>query len=440
MDPYQKELFSKENLDPYRNDPRIQHSLNGMAILNCNEFLQWYNFSTATRSPKTDKEMIVNLQHDLLDNMPNEACGGKIGIDYGTKAIINMVKSKFDVLFILAPKHNILKTQEFSKESKTALKWKIKHILGFIVVEKGECKRLPNTYSVNLICARANPEYKNLTKIPKGVYKRERARAALLMGGYLYCAKKLYVEKTKALAQQTLAPPPGFAKQPFATLSVQPLAPPPGLAQQQFPQQPLASKDQTMGILELAGGYTNINGFMSYSKMGFVKNLDLFNSQCFRDYGNLPMSVDLTSISGDRIIGLASGKETITDFGSDNRFMKLKPKTERQFEIQTEIAALFNLLYQLEYAFTTSFRLDRVEAKIVEQFDRNFYQNQLDSDYESRDPEMEDYLYYFNYRINELIFNFNAKTPSKTLKSHKSTSAYMERKKRSATARRIKTL
>jgi len=418
MDPYQKELFSKENLDPYRNDPRIQHSLNGMTILNCDEFLQWYNFSTTTRSPKTDKEMVIYLQHELLDNMPYEACGGKIGRDYGTKAIINMVKPNFDVLFILAPKYYILKNQELGSETKTSLQWKIKHILGFIVVEKGECKKLPNTYSVNLICARANPEYKNLTKIPKNEYKREKARAAVLMGGYLYCAKKLYEEKP--LPHQTLGPPPGL-----------------GTSAQQ--QQGLAPKDdQTMGILELAYGYININGFMSYSKMGFVKNLDLFNSQCFSDYGNLPMSVDLTKTTYDRIIGLASGTETITDFGSDNKYMKLKPKTERQVAIQKEIAVLFNLIYQIEYVFTTNFRLDRAEAKIIDQFDREFYQYQLDNDYETTDPELDDYLHYFNNRIKELIFHFNAKTPSKTLKSRKSLS--IERKKNSTTAKRLRTV
>jgi surface protein len=53
-------------------------------------------------------------------------------------------------------------------------------------------------------------------------------------------------------------------------------------------------------VLELASAYTNIQGFVSYSKLGFIKNLSLYNytpqGTCFTAASNLPMYVSLKNI------------------------------------------------------------------------------------------------------------------------------------------------
>jgi hypothetical protein len=62
-------------------------------------------------------------------------------------------------------------------------------------------------------------------------------------------------------------------------------------------------------ILELANGYLNVAGFISYTKLGFNKDLSLYNKRCFYDYTSLPMSFDLTRISEETIVMRATDNE-----------------------------------------------------------------------------------------------------------------------------------
>lgn len=64
-------------------------------------------------------------------------------------------------------------------------------------------------------------------------------------------------------------------------------------------------------ILELAGGYSNVPGFITYTRMGFRKNLMLYvptNVTCFTSMDNLPMSVDLDIFENKNIIERATTK------------------------------------------------------------------------------------------------------------------------------------
>ena len=68
---------------------------------------------------------------------------------------------------------------------------------------------------------------------------------------------------------------------------------------------------QQMGLLELAGGFTNVVGLCAYSKFGFLPNITYLGADCFSDTGNLPMSVDLDEIESDEIINVVLGKKNI---------------------------------------------------------------------------------------------------------------------------------
>ena len=118
---------------------------------------------------------------------------------------------------------------------------RVNNILGFIICELGECKTKPNVWSVNLICM--NPHTYSV-------------RAPLLLGAMLYCIK----HKT------------------------------------QYEQE---------AVLELAGGYSNLAGFISYTKMGF--NLDPRLFECFDGLYNLPMSANIRNVSTDEIKLRATG-------------------------------------------------------------------------------------------------------------------------------------
>ena len=74
----------------------------------------------------------------------------------------------------------------------------------------------------------------------------------------------------------------------------------------------IKEKGGKFAVLELSGGYSNIQGFISYSKMGFIKNLSLYNYrpreyECFYDPANLPMYVSLEHLTQQNIVELVSG-------------------------------------------------------------------------------------------------------------------------------------
>ena len=104
-----------------------------------------------------------------------------------------------------------------------------------------------------------------------------------------------------------------------------------------------------IGLLELASGYTNIAGIISYSKLGFRENLDLFKGTCFTDTVNLPMNVDVNLISYDQIIDAVQNLNSIT-FPSDNSelnsFLSFRPKDDYENAQQHKISLFLNELYK----------------------------------------------------------------------------------------------
>lgn len=51
------------------------------------------------------------------------------------------------------------------------------------------------------------------------------------------------------------------------------------------------------GLLELAGGFSNLSGLCSYNKFGFREDMSMKNNDCFPEYGTLPMKVELSKLS-----------------------------------------------------------------------------------------------------------------------------------------------
>jgi hypothetical protein len=291
-----RRLFS--TLAAYRNDPDIQRALKGASLLTFAEFADWFILGAreGQRTKNGDQYRLDDrhLSKDMLFNIAEQVCENKIGGSYGRQAMQGIAKTEgVDAVFVVAKHYEKLKREEFATRPEVALKKKMQHVLGFLIAELGECERLPTVHSVNLICTREHVAYKLYDK--QG--EREKARGALLMGAFLYCLKQ---------------------------------------------------NGERLGVLELAGGYENCGGFFSYSKMGFVKNLDLFENSCFHDVHNLPMSCDLEQFRTlDDIVGYASGVRKWTAVTDD--FLRVVPRTEKEKQRQTEIARHCNLLYKLAY-------------------------------------------------------------------------------------------
>jgi hypothetical protein len=262
---------------------------------------------------------------------------------------------KFDILVILAPHWEKLKRDEFKTKPTVAIEKKGNHILGFVIVEKGECRRIHTAYSINLICTRTALKYQRYSYDRSS--DRERTKGGILLGAYLYCAK-VY--------------------------------------------------GQSHGILELADGYTNISGFFAYSKQGFVKDLTLFGRDCFRDYSNLPMSVRLDKYRFHQIINHASGDKTLQlrteDIHDDTGFIKLVPNSKIQTVIQKEISLYCNLLYKIEFIFDYRHHLDpnldKKEIEILLKFENWFYETN------EEEPLLEDYIRFLKAEMDEYVKDF----------------------------------
>jgi hypothetical protein len=160
-------------------------------------------------------------------------------------------------------------------------------ILGFILCELGECKVEPNVWSVNLICT------SKTTPIT--------VKASILLGAMMYCIKRKPQYEPEA-------------------------------------------------ILELAGGYSNIAGFISYTKMGFNRDNDLLFGKgiCFHEVYNLPMSIDISRISFSEIKRRGSGGRSRVVTHSDDPTDLYNNSTKMTREALKREAAACNLSFQID--------------------------------------------------------------------------------------------
>lgn len=190
-----------------------------------------YNLDEFLKKPATSrKQPPRKIKEDIFD----KTCGNSIGINYMnslSKAIANN-REKYDIVVI-----NNNTTGE---------------VVGFVVVEKGECGTHPNNFCINLICA---------TSAPFSV-------------GNILISLILFIIINDPTIQTKI------------------------------------------GLLELANSYYNVGGLCLYSKYGFVFEPTLSDKTCFPHFPpNMPMMVDLTSYGTnpdeqtDTLIGILEGSK-----------------------------------------------------------------------------------------------------------------------------------
>lgn len=365
---YMEKLFKKELIDEFQRHPLIEKALGGCCLMNTYDFLAWFGQTIIRKEGSTRSKIATSLYDTVVQSftkIANSTCEKGVDENYSKRSMKKVLDSDdFDVLVILAPHWEKLKRDEFKVKPKLSLEKKSNHVLGFVIVERGECKRMANTYSINLICTRSSAKlaYQQYSYDAKEKRDRERIRGGILLGAYLFCAKKY---------------------------------------------------GQAYGILELASAYNNVEGFFSYSKQGFVKDLSLFGYDCFKDYNNLPMSARLNAMTYEAIIGHASGDKRYElkteDIRDDTGLIRFVPKTEKQKKIQKQMLPYCNLLYKSIYLDDHRMHLERgiddAEIKIEEDFIEMFVNDSENEHMEM--PELYDYHEFYREMLLNLADDFN---------------------------------
>lgn len=242
-------VFTDANVESYRSHPDVDRALKTHVLLNKREFMDWMDppklkpltkvTSARVEHRSKTEEDVFDKKNGVMQLMASDICRDIVE-EYGLVTMDQIINDvdEYDLTVAVARDYD---TVDETGTTKTVTRRKLNKVVGFVITEKGECKKMPNAVSVNLICVRPNT-----------------VSGGILLGAYLYCIKNSRFEKK--------------------------------------------------GILELARGYLNVAGFMSYSKIGFIKDARLFGPRCFPDYRNLPMSVDLRTLSNEEIISRATGK------------------------------------------------------------------------------------------------------------------------------------
>ena len=270
----------------------VEIALNGITLINKKEFLDWMRPDVPKTSNRNvagveiaEMEEIVDINNEILQNLASEVCNGIIE-QYGQETMDLLINS--DSVDILVAVENNYENLSYGK-TKTVANNKIKKIVGFIIVEHGECKSKPNLFCVKLICVKPNSGF----------------NGKILMGAYLFCIK-------------------------------------------------ISAISEKYGILELAKGYTNVGGFISYMKMGFKPDLKLSNSDCFEDYNNLPMIHDIRGMRQQDIVKYATNVAEIIPHDDESgvfrvyeHFKTLSPSQTTSLKpILMRLLLLNNLLYK----------------------------------------------------------------------------------------------
>lgn len=128
---------------------------------------------------------------------------------------------------------------------------------GFMITEKGECKKIPEVHSISLICSKAG------SSLP--------GAGSIMLGAYLFMIKS---NMCNFLSD--------------------------GISQ--------------VGILDLAHSYSNVGGFCAYAKFGFKYSPELkLYQNCYNPddglYANLPMAVNVMSWTQDNVLALVKGTQ-----------------------------------------------------------------------------------------------------------------------------------
>lgn len=176
------------------------------------------------------------------------------------------------------------------------LKERLAGVVGFIIVELGECQLYPSSYSIKLICT-------NSSALP--------GTGSILMGAYLYTILS-HPDSNKRSRF-----PKGMARTIISELGR-------NKYKRKFQTDEELTSVQHIAVLELAYGYMNQGGLCMYEKFGFKHKPELVSEYCFEDYENLPMIINFNTLQGYSELSIGEKKNKVLQIacGNDKGFQK----------------------------------------------------------------------------------------------------------------------
>jgi hypothetical protein len=195
--------------------------------------------SRSILAPSDLDSQIKAYQNKIYKQLSTKLCGG-LDPTYQREALERALKGgDFDIVLV---------AHTATMRHGVAVGDRIKAVVGFIILQKGECVKRRKAFCVKLICGTVG-----------GI-------GTWLMGCALYC---VYTAR----------------------------------AQSRY-----SSIDDEV-LLELYMGYENLSGLITYSKLGFDKDLTLWGANCFDSELNMPMKCTLDEYpSADAILDRMEGK------------------------------------------------------------------------------------------------------------------------------------
>ena len=301
-------IFEDENVEAYRQNPIVQASLRGHVLLNKHKFITWMD------PPQLRESKRRKVNHEIAREIARERTREEVTEIHNSQLqqLSNHVCAGIMEDYGFETMDQIINNSE-EYDMLVAVTQDYNAIVSAVGT-----KRMTNI-KIDKVVGFIVTELGECKNEPNAIcvklicVREGTIRGGLLMGAYLYCLKK----------QETY---------------------------------------KKMGILELARGYLNIPGFISYTKLGFNKDLSLYGESCFKDYVNLPMSVDLTSMTDETIIMRATENERrVVTANEDNSriYMLGRATTEK-------LAVYNNLLCKAEMDYEKLMSEDN-ELKPVEQ-------------------------------------------------------------------------
>jgi hypothetical protein len=339
--------FTKQIMQQIHQDKKSSYPLSSFKLYNADDILeniaQRGTFKTRFTEQSTDYQTLKKNNMDKLIKYLSSKICEDIGLDYVKTAVERAIsltarKNIFDIIVLSSKNIEAMgltsemdeesdeeqdagagdvsdsEDEDYAPESESEsidsideiLAYRLSGVVGFIIVELGECKTYPFGYSINLICTNKYA--------PAG-------SGSILMGLYLYTIL-CHPDKTDStditfplgkgmvnIVEKSSTPEDAVSVIETTFTSTEPLTP-----VQQF------------GILELASAYRNPGGLCMYEKFGFQYTESMYGSQCFEDFDNLPMLIDFNTKPGYSELSKEQRQQKIINItaGTDKGFPKSK--------------------------------------------------------------------------------------------------------------------